>query len=54
MDFAKALLDETNVAVVPGNDFGGCGAEHIRLSFACSEKQITKGVNRIGEWLSKF
>ena len=54
VSFANALLNETNVAVVPGNDFGGPGGEHIRLSFACSEKQITEGVNRIGEWLSKF
>lgn len=54
ISFTKALLDETMVAVVPGTDFGGCGPEHIRLSFACSEDQITKGVTLIGDWLSKF
>ena len=54
VNFTKALLDETSVAVVPGNDFGGCGPDHIRLSFACSEDQITKGVTLIGEWLEKF
>ncbi len=52
--FTKALLDETMVAVVPGTDFGGCGSDHIRLSFACSEDQITKGVNKIGDWLAQF
>ena len=54
VNFTKALLDETMVAVVPGTDFGGCGPDHIRLSFACSEDQITKGVTLIGDWLSKF
>ena len=54
VSFAKALLDEQEVAVVPGDDFGGCGHEHIRLSFACSEEQIREGVNKIGEWLSRF
>jgi aspartate aminotransferase len=54
VNFTKALLDETLVAVVPGNDFGGCGPDHIRLSFACSEDQITKGVTLVGDWLAKF
>ena len=52
--FTKALLDETSIAVIPGVDFGGCGSEHIRMSFACNEEQITEGVNRIGKWLSQF
>jgi aspartate aminotransferase len=54
VNFTKALLDETGVAVVPGTDFGGCGPEHIRLSFACSEENITTGVNKAGEWLKQF
>ncbi|MAI66944.1 MAG: aspartate aminotransferase [Phycisphaerae bacterium] len=52
--FAGALLDETKIAVVPGDDFGGCGPEHMRLSFACSEGQIQEGVTKIGDWLSQF
>jgi len=54
VNFTKALLEETGVAVVPGTDFGGCGPDHIRLSFACSEDQITKGVNKACDWLGKF
>ena len=54
VNFTKALLEETSVAVVPGTDFGGCGPDHIRLSFACSEDQITEGVTKIGDWLAKF
>jgi aspartate aminotransferase len=54
VNFTKALLDETSVAVVPGTDFGGCGPNHIRLSFACSEDQIEEGVTKIGTWLAQF
>ena len=50
MDFAKALLEQANVALVPGLPFG-CDA-NIRLSFACSIEQITKGLDRLQEWLS--
>lgn len=45
--FADALLVEAEVAVVPGNDFGGCGANHIRLSYACSEETIREGLARV-------
>ncbi len=51
MDFAKALLEQTNVAVVPGLPFG-CD-NNVRLSFACSLEQITKGLDRLQEWLSQ-
>ena len=51
MSFAEALLEEANVAVVPGDDFGGCGAHHVRLSFACSEQHIEEGCRRIHRWI---
>jgi len=50
MDFAKALLEQANVALVPGLPFG-CD-ENVRLSFACSIEQITKGLDRLEKWLS--
>ena len=50
MDFAKALLEQANVAVVPGLPFG-C-ENNVRLSFACSLEQITKGLDRMEKWLS--
>lgn len=50
MDFAKALLEQANVAVVPGRPFG-CDS-NVRLSFACSLEQITKGLDRLQEWLA--
>ncbi|MFZ0033916.1 MAG: pyridoxal phosphate-dependent aminotransferase [Sedimentisphaerales bacterium] len=51
MDFAKALLEQANVALVPGLPFG-CD-ENVRLSFACSIEQITKGLDRLEKWLGK-
>jgi aspartate aminotransferase len=49
MDFAKALLEQANVALVPGLPFG-CD-KNVRLSFACSIEQITKGLDRLEKWL---
>jgi aspartate aminotransferase len=51
MDFAKALLEQANVALVPGLPFG-CD-NNVRLSFACSLEQITKGLDRLQEWLKR-
>ncbi len=50
MDFASALLEQAQVALVPGEPFG-C-PENVRLSFACSKAQIEKGLDRIEKWLS--
>jgi len=50
-DFAKALLEQANVALVPGLPFG-CD-NNVRLSFACSLEQITTGLDRIEEWLNR-
>jgi aspartate aminotransferase len=50
MEFATALLEQADVAVVPGMPFG-CD-KNVRLSFACSLEQITKGMDRIEKWLT--
>ena len=39
------------MAVVPGEDFGGCGKNHIRMSFACSEATIEEGCKRLAAFL---
>ena len=49
MELAKYLLDEARVSVVPGAAFGG--DEYVRLSFATSMEQLTKGLDRIQEAL---
>ena len=52
ISFAAALLEQSHVAVVPGND---CGFDtHVRLSFATSLEQIDKGVDRMRDFLGKL
>lgn len=45
------LLEEIYVAVIPGKSFGS--DDHVRFSFATSEKDIEEGLKRIKEWTSK-
>lgn len=52
VDFAKVLLDEEKVAVIPGAGFGLEG--YIRLSYATSMEIIEKGINRIEQFLKKI
>jgi aspartate aminotransferase len=52
--FADALLDEAHVAVVPGEDFGACARGHVRLSFACSDDAIARGIGRIRDWVASL
>lgn len=51
MNFARALLEQANVALVPGEPFG-CD-NNVRLSFATSMQQIEKGLERLENWLEK-
>ncbi len=51
VSFAEALLMESHVAVVPGDDFGPPGERHIRISYACSERDIETGLTRIEAFL---
>jgi aspartate aminotransferase len=44
-DLTAYLLDEADIAVVPGADFGH--DDHIRLSYATSMKNIEEGLKRI-------
>lgn len=52
MTFAAALLDEQHVAVVPGEDFGTGGERCIRITFACGEDTIRKGLSRIADFVA--
>jgi aspartate aminotransferase len=44
-DWAAYLLEEANVAVIPGGEFGH--DDHLRLSYATSMANIEKGLDRI-------
>ncbi|MBN2377978.1 MAG: pyridoxal phosphate-dependent aminotransferase [Sedimentisphaerales bacterium] len=51
VEFCQKLLEEANVACVPGIGFG-CD-ENIRMSFATSMEQIDKGIDRIEAFLKQ-
>jgi len=51
MAFASKLLEEALVAVVPGIAFGS--DKHVRLSYATSIHEITRGMDRIEKWLKQ-
>ncbi|QHQ62425.1 aminotransferase class I/II-fold pyridoxal phosphate-dependent enzyme [Anaerocolumna sedimenticola] len=46
---AEILISDYNIAVIPCGDFGF--DDHIRLSYAISQEQIKKGLDRIEEFL---
>ena len=50
MDFAKKLLTEAHVAVVPGEAFGTL--EHVRLSYAASMETLEEGIRRIRAFIA--
>ena len=51
---AEALLAEAHVAVVPGGEFGACAADHVRITFACDEAMLRKGLARIAEFTASL
>jgi aspartate/methionine/tyrosine aminotransferase len=40
--------------VVPGEDFGECAKSHVRLSFACNEKNIEEGCRRMKAFIESL
>ncbi len=53
-EFAKYLVREHKVAVVPGSIFGQGGEGYLRLSFASSREQLKEGINRIKRGVESF
>ena len=45
------LLEDYNVAVIPGGAFGAEG--YIRISYAASHEEIKKGLTRINDFIKK-
>ena len=52
--FAYALLDSKNVAVVPGIAFGESGKDFVRISYAYSVEAIKKAMDLIEEFLKEL
>ncbi len=51
-DFARFLLDQANVAVVPGEAFGS--PDHVRLSFAAPIDRVREGLRRMTDAVSNL
>ncbi|HSG14919.1 MAG TPA: aminotransferase class I/II-fold pyridoxal phosphate-dependent enzyme [Anaerolineae bacterium] len=52
-DFAMRLLDEEEVAMVPGDAFGQSGAGFVRASYATAYEQIEEALNRIESFMRR-
>ena len=50
-EFAKRLLLEEKVVVIPGSVFGACGEGFVRCSYAVSQYEIKEALERIGRFL---
>ena len=53
-EFAKRLLHEAKVAVVPGNAFGESGEGYVRMAYATSMENLEECVKRIKGFMKKF
>lgn len=54
LDLAKELLEQVNVATVPGAAFGKGGEGHLRLCYATSEEDISEAFERIEDFSPKL
>lgn len=54
MEFCEKLLDEQNVACVPGSAFGDAGEGYIRVSYAYSIEEIKVALEKIEAFMKQF
>jgi len=50
-EFAKKCLHEAGVAIVPGTAFGKKAVDYVRFSFAASQNDISKALEKIRKML---
>ncbi|MCC3859597.1 pyridoxal phosphate-dependent aminotransferase [Pseudemcibacter aquimaris] len=53
-EFAEKLLDDENVAVVPGFGFGENMAHTVRIGYLCDEENLREAAKRIVRFTEKF
>jgi aspartate aminotransferase len=51
-EFSRKLLHEAHVATVPGEGFGT--HEHIRMSYATSQRELDRGLERLREFVGSL
>lgn len=52
--FAWTLLEEEEVAVVPGDAFGQSGVGFVRACYATSYEKIEEALNRIERFMRRY
>ncbi|MCF8011290.1 MAG: aminotransferase class I/II-fold pyridoxal phosphate-dependent enzyme [Clostridiales bacterium] len=52
-EFAEQLLQEAQVATVPGSAFGDAGEGYIRVSYASSIEDISEALRRMGKFVRR-
>lgn len=52
-DFAMCLLEEEEVAVVPGDAFGASGAGYVRVSYATAYEKLEEALNRLESFMRR-
>ena len=53
-EFALRLLNECNVACVPGTAFGACGAGFLRCAYATGIDQLKEAMERMADFVKKL
>ncbi len=53
-DFARRLLEEERVAVVPGAAFGPGGEGYVRLSLAAAPDAVREGARRVARLVARM
>lgn len=53
-EFATRLLEEEELAVVPGSAFGECGEGFIRISYAYSINELKEALSRIERFITRL
>ena len=50
-EFAEKLLEDTDVLMIPGGNYGAAGEGYIRLSITLQDDLIDKALDRVSGWL---
>jgi aminotransferase len=53
-EFCQRLLDEANVAIVPGTAFGESGEGFLRISYAYSIDNLRKALTRLSRFVARL
>lgn len=53
-EFARRLLEEERVAVVPGTAFGDCGEGYLRISYAYSLEDLKVALGRLAAFVNRL